>query len=286
VSAARSPSLLPREAVGLGLRVPHYAQVCEERPSVDYFEVIAENFLGDAPSPRRWLRRVRETYPVVLHGVGLNLLGSEPLDEAYLDALARLADEVDAPFVTDHLCWTGSQGRSHHDLLPTPYVEELIPWAAERIAQAKAHLGRPFGLENLSSYLSFESSTLREWEFYTAVAKAGDCGLLLDVNNVYVSARNHGFEPREYLRALPWERVLQVHLAGHEPLPDGRIVDTHDREVCDEVWELYGEAWALGGPFPTMIEWDASLPPLPRLLEERERVFHARTSRALGERPR
>lgn len=264
----RSPRELPRDALGLGLRIPHYAHLFEHWPEVGYFEIISENFLGDAWPPRRHLDRVRERYPLVLHGVGLNLLGEAPLDSAYLDKLCWLADYVDAPFVTDHLCWTGAHGVSHHDLLPTPYVTDLIGVAAERAAAVQRQLGRPFGLENLSSYAEFRDSTMPEWDFYTAVVREAGGWFMLDVNNIYVSSQNHGFSPQEYLRAIDFSRVLQVHIAGHSRQADGTIIDTHDHAVADDVWRLYAEAWRLGGPFPTLLEWDDHIPPMPEVLAE------------------
>lgn len=271
----RARGLAP-EALGLGLRVPHYEYVLEHTPDVDYFEVISENFLGPAPTPRARLERVRSHYPIVLHGVGLNLLGHAPLDDEYLDALCRLADSVDAPFVTDHLCWTGAHGVSHHDLLPAPYVPELVLYAAERAHEVQRRLGRPFGIENLSSYVEFESSTLTEWEFYTAVVRESGCWSLLDVNNVYVSSQNHGFDPDAYLRAIDFSRVLQVHLAGHTREPSGMLVDTHDGSIATPVWDLYARAWQIGGPFPTLLEWDANVPPMPELLAELAKAREAR----------
>jgi len=267
---------LKREALGLGLRTAYYPHLFEHRPRVDYFEIISENFLGDAERPLRNLERVRAMYPIVLHGVGLNLLGHAPLDSAYLDRLCRLADRVDARFVTDHLCWTGAHGLSHHDLLPTPYVPELVELAAYRARQVQQRLGRPFGLENLSSYVELRQSTLTEWEFYTSVVEQADCGYLLDVNNIYVSSVNHGFDPMVYLRAIDYSRVLQVHVAGHTREPAGNIIDTHDHPVCDEVWRLYAEAWKLGGPFPTLLEWDDRIPAMPDVLAELEKARAAR----------
>jgi uncharacterized protein (UPF0276 family) len=267
---------IPRDALGLGLRVPHYPYLFEHWPAVDYFEVISENFLGGALPPRQKLERLRGRYPLVLHGVGLNLMGEAPLDEAYLDALCRLADDVDAPFVTDHLCWTGAQGLSHHDLLPTPYVPELIDWAAERAATVQRRLGRPFGIENLSSYVAFKSSTLTEWELYAAVVGRSGCSFMLDINNIYVSSCNHGFDPDAYLAAIDFSRVLQVHMAGHTRQPDGMLVDTHDHPVADEVWALYARAWRLGGPFPTLLERDARIPPMPELLVEIDKARQVR----------
>ncbi len=267
---------LPSTALGLGLRSVHYPYLFEHWPPLDYLEIISENFMGPAPAPRAKLRRVRERYPVVLHGVGLNLLGHEPLDAAYLDALCRLADEVDAPFVTDHLCWTGAAGVTHHELLPAPYTPELVEYAAERAHAVQARLGRPFGLENLSSTVSFERSTLTEAEFYAGVVEAAGCWFLLDLNNVHVSGHNLGFGASEYLRHVDFSRVLQVHLAGPSQEPDGTLVDTHDHPVPDAVWALYREAWQLGGPFPTLLEWDASIPPLPEVLAELRKAEQVR----------
>jgi len=267
---------LSRDALGLGLRIPHHAYLFEHWPEVGYFEVISENFLGGALPPREKLDRVRARYPVVLHGVGLNLLGHAPLDEAYLDALCRLADHVDAPFVTDHLCWTGAHGMSHHDLLPAPYVPELVELAAERAAYVQRRLGRPFGLENLSSYVELSRSTMTEWEFHAAVVREAGCGWLLDINNIYVSSQNHRFDPEQYLGAVDYSRVLQVHLAGHTREPDGTLVDTHDHPVTSAVWSLYAHAWREGGPFPTMLEWDAHIPPMPEVLAELEKARQVR----------
>lgn len=268
---------LARDALGLGLRVPHHADVLLRRPALDYFEVISENFMGDAARTRRILDQVREHYPIVLHGVGLNLLGHAEPDDAYLDRLCALAERVDAPFVTDHLCWTGAHGITHHDLLPTPYVPELVELAAERAHKVQARLGRPFGLENLSSYVSFAESSMHEWEFYSAVVQKAGCWYMLDINNIYVSSVNHGFDPERYLDAIDFSRVLQVHLAGHSREADGSIIDTHDRAVSDEVWRLYARAYQTHGPFPTLIEWDASIPPLAVVMREVEKAREVRT---------
>lgn len=269
---------LARDALGLGLRVPHYADVFQQQPAaVEYFEVISENFMGDAARVRRNLDRVRERYPVVLHGVGLNLLGHEEPDEAYLDRLCRLADHVKAPFVSDHLCWTGAHGITHHDLLPTPYLPELVELAAERAAKVQARLGRPFGLENLSSYVSFRESSMSEWDFYSAVVQKARCWFMLDINNIYVSSENHGFDAQEYLDAIDFSRVLQVHLAGHAREANGTVVDTHDRAVSREVWALYEKTYKAHGPFPTLIEWDAQIPKLEVALEELAKARAVRT---------
>ena len=263
---------LARDALGLGLRLPHYAYLFEHWPELGYLEIISESFMGEAAPPQRHLSRVRAHYPVVLHGVGLNLLGHADLDDAYLDALCRLADRIDAPFVTDHLCWSAAHGVTHHDLLPTPYLPELIELAAERAYAVQRRLDRPFGLENLSSYVTFAESSMSEWEFYTRVVREAGCHSMLDINNIYVSSQNHGFDPHSYLAAIDWSRVLQVHLAGHSREPDGTIVDTHDQPVCDAVWQLYAEAWRRGGPFPTLLEWDDKIPPMPEALAELEKA--------------
>ena len=270
VETSTRGSALRRDALGLGLRIPHYDYLFSNWPALDYFEIISENFLGSAAPPARNLERVRARYPVVMHGVGLNLLGHARLDASYLDALCRLADRLDAPFVSDHLCWTGAHGVSHHDLLPMPYTPALVELAAERAHAVQRRLGRPFGIENLSSYVEFRESTLSEAEFYAGVVRESGCYFMLDVNNIYVSSVNSGFDPLEYLSAIDFGRVLQVHIAGHTREPDGTIVDTHDHPVCKDVWELYAAAWNRGGPFPTLLEWDARIPSMPETLAELE----------------
>jgi hypothetical protein len=269
---------LARDAVGLGLRPPLYAALRAPCVGVDYCEAISENFLGPAAPPRWQLDAVRAQRPVVLHGVGLNLLGHEPLDERYLDALCALAEAVDAPFVSDHLCWSASHAHRHHDLLPTPYTPALVELAAARAAYVQSRLGRPFAVENLSSYVAFDASTMPEHEFYAAVVARSGCHALLDLNNVYVSSRNHGFDARAYLDAIDFARVLEVHLAGHVVLADGLRLDTHDQPVCDAVWSLYAYAWQRGGPFPTMLERDDAIPAIEVLIDE--------LARARGERDR
>jgi len=265
------PRTLARDALGLGLRTRHYRDLVESWPELDYLEIISENFLNDAARPREQLARLREHYPLVLHGVGLNLLGPTLPSNDYLDRLAALANWVDAPFVTDHLCWTASEGISHHDLLPVPHLPELVDLAAERARHVQRYLGRPFGLENLSSYVEFRSSTLTEWDFYADVVERAGCGFLLDINNVFVSSQNHRFSPSEYLARIDFSRVLQVHLAGHTREPDGTLIDTHDHPVSDSVWQLYASAFARH-PFPTLLEWDANIPPLVDALAELRRA--------------
>lgn len=268
---------LPRESVGVGLRSSFYEYLLSTWPPIGYFEIISENFM--TPGLPQWhkLKLVAARYPIVLHGVGLNLLGSDPLREDYLDQLCALADLVDAPFVSDHLCWTGSDAQSHHDLLPTPYTRDLVEFAVERASYVQKRLGRPFGLENLSSYVSFAESTMTEWDFYSTIVRESNAWFMLDINNIYVSSQNHGFDPHDYLRSIDFSRVLQVHLAGHHHEPNGILVDTHDDHVAPEVWELYKYAWKLGGPFPTLIEWDAKIPPMPVVLDEAHNAVRVRS---------
>lgn len=265
------PRPLARDALGLGLRTRYYRDLTEPWPELDYFEIISENFLTEAEGPRYHLDRVRERYPIVLHGVGLNLLGPEPPSSDYLDRVAALAELVDAPFVTDHLCWTGARGLSHHDLLPVPHVPELVELAAERARHVQRHLGRPFGLENLSSYVEFKDSTMTEWDFFAEVVERAECGFMLDLNNVYVSSENHRFSPTDYLARIDLSRVLQVHVAGHTREANGTLIDTHDQPVADAVWQLYAQTFRRQA-FPTLLEWDAHIPPLVDALSELARA--------------
>lgn len=269
-------SSFKRDGLGVGLRLEHDNYLRTARPELDYFEIISENFLGSSAFARQRLDRIRSDYPVILHGVGLNLLGHEPLSERYLDDLARLADLVDAPFVTDHLCWTSAENVCHHELLPVPFRADLVDYAASRAAYVQKRLGRPFGLENLSSYVKFTTSTMAEWEFFRQVAEQADCGVLLDINNVFVSSQNHGFSAETFVDQMDFSRVLQVHLAGHEVQDDGLRIDTHDAPVANEVWDLYRYAWRRGGPFPTLLEWDARIPPFETVLAELKRALEAR----------
>ena len=266
---------------GLGLRPEHYAAVLESRPAVDWFEIISENYLVAGGKPLYFLDRIREHYPMVMHGVSLSIGGSDPLDTGYLAALKRLAARVEPAWISDHLCWTGIDGRNLHDLLPLPYTEEAIAHVAGRVIQAQDCLGRRILLENVSSYVTYTDSRLSEWEFLSAVAERADCHILLDVNNVYVSAHNHGFDPLAYLDGVPPGRVRQIHLAGHSH-NGSLIVDTHDHPVPDPVWALYAEAVARLGPVSTMIERDDDIPPLEVLLAE---LAQARSLAARLDRP-
>lgn len=250
---------LPALGLGVGLRPQHFGYVLEQRPTVDWFEVISENFMDSRGRPRYVLERVAERYTVGLHGVSMSIGSADPLDFEYLSKLKRLAREVGAAYVSDHLCWTGFMGRNTHDLLPLPLNEETLGHVSERVRVVQDFLERPLALENPSSYLSFACDTLKEWEFISALAEEADCALLLDVNNVYVSSVNHGFDPSEYVLSLPHGRIVEIHLAGHTDCGT-HLLDTHDAYVTEEVWRLYGLAYALTGGVSTLLEWDSSLP--------------------------
>lgn len=232
--------------------------------------MIAENYVGASDLPCLRLDAVAARYPLVAHGVSLNLLGAEPLDIAHLRRLRALVQAHRMPYFTDHLCWSASGGQRHHDLLPAPYDPELIPYAAARARFVQDFLGIPFGIENLSSCVAWARDRVTEWEFYRQVIEASGTWYMLDINNIYVSSMNHGFDPRDYLASVRWDRVLQVHLAGHSVRPDGLHHDTHDRPVAHAVWGLYRDAWEMGGPFPTLLERDGHIPPLGELLAELE----------------
>ena len=244
---------------GVGLRRDHFTRVTAAATAVDWFEVISENFMAKGGRPLSVLDRVRRDYPVVLHGVSLSIGSTDPLDFDYLDQLKALAERVEPAWVSDHLCWTGVGGHNAHDLLPLPYTEEALAHVVARVTAVQDYLGRQIALENVSTYLSFAGSTLPEWEFLAQVATRADCGILLDVNNVYVSAANHGFDPETYLAAMPPERVWQVHLAGHTD-GGGHLLDTHSRHVCEEVWELYRIATRRIGAVSSLVEWDEDIP--------------------------
>jgi uncharacterized protein len=256
---------------GIGLRPPHYLEVLGGAPAGDWLEVISENFMVEGGNPRRVLRQVRERYPVVLHGVSLSLGSVDPLDEGYLDRLAALAAEVEPAWVSDHLCWSSFGGHTGHDLWPLPFTEEALAHVAARVLRVQERLGRRILVENVSSYLEFTSSHLTEWEFLAELTRRADCGLLLDVNNVYVSAHNHGFEAEAFLRGLPADRVGQMHLAGHSDAGT-HLLDTHDHPVCDPVWDLYRRAVARFGPVATILERDDHIPPLEEVVAEARRA--------------
>lgn len=261
--------------VGVGLRVPHYAAILADKPQVDFFEVISENFMVGGGKPLYHLDRVLEHYRVVQHGVSLGIAGPEEPDRAYLTKLKALVARTKTPWVTDHFCWSGAGGAHLHDLLPIPYTPEAVRRTVERARMIQDFLEVPFALENTSSYLTYRSSTLSEWEFISEIAERADIGLLFDVNNVYVSAYNHGFDAQTFIRSVPHARIFQIHLAGHTNL--GKyIIDTHRGSVIDEVLDLYRQTIALAGPVSTLIEWDDEIPELPVLLQEAERARRVR----------
>jgi uncharacterized protein (UPF0276 family) len=257
---------------GLGLRVDHYETILNSEPAVDWFEIISENYLVPGGKPLHYLDRIRERYPLVMHGVSMSIGSTDPLNRDYLKQLKALATRIEPVWISDHLCLTGVHGTNLHDLLPLPYTEEAIDHVATRIREAQDYLGRQMLIENVSSYVSYAQSQLSEWDFLSAVCERADCLLLFDVNNVYVSSVNHGFDPLDYLNGIPATRVQQFHLAGHED--HGRyIIDTHDHPVPDPVWELYAQALRRFGPVSTMIERDDNIPPLDELIAE---LDHAR----------
>ncbi len=260
----------------MGLRREHFERVLAGPTRVDWFEVVSENFMVKGGRPLHVLERVRRDYPVVLHGVSLSIGTTDPLDRDYLDRLRELASWVEPAWVSDHLCWTGVGGHNAHDLLPLPYTEEALDHVVARVEAVQEHLGRRIALENVSTYLSFASSTLSEWEFLVQLAARADCGILLDVNNVYVSAANQGFDPRTYLEAVPPERVWQVHLAGHTDR-GSHLLDSHSRCVCEEVWELYRFATRRFGAVSSLVEWDEDIPEWDSLEAESLRAREVRS---------
>jgi uncharacterized protein (UPF0276 family) len=254
---------------GLGLRPEHYEEIAASPGLVDWFEALSENYLVPGGSALRWLDRIRSDYPVVLHGVSMSIGSIDPLNERYLDELAALIERVEPAWISDHLCFTGVDGLNMHDLLPLPFTEEALAHVAARVARVQDRLRRRLVLENVSSYVAFAESQLSEWEFIAELARRADCEILLDVNNVHVSAFNHGFDATSFLRGLPRGRIRQFHIAGHTHNGD-HIIDTHDRSVAPEVWTLYAEAVRLFPGVPTMIERDADIPPYAELLAELE----------------
>jgi uncharacterized protein len=254
---------------GLGLRPPHYRDTLEGDVPVDFFEVISENFMVDGGKPRDVLRRVRQRHPIALHGVSMSIGSADGLDRSYLTRLRALVDEIEPMFVSDHLCWSRIEGFSSHDLLPLTYTQEALDLVCTNIHMAQDMLGRTVLLENPSSYITFAQSSLSEWEFLGEMCARTGCELLLDVNNVFVSARNHGFDPIAYIEGVPAHRVRQIHLAGHSQGKE-LLVDTHDSPVAPQVWELYERVLGRVGDVATMIERDDAIPPLWELLTELE----------------
>jgi uncharacterized protein (UPF0276 family) len=252
---------------GLGLRTPHYEAVLNEPHAIDWLEVITENYLVPGGKPLHYLERVRERFPLVMHGVSLSIGSTDPVDFDYLAQVRALAARIEPHWISDHLCWTGIDGLNLHDLLPLPYTEEALASVVARVGQVQDALGRRILLENVSSYLAFHESEMSEWEFLREVVQRADCAILLDINNIYVSSVNHGFDALTYLQAMPKDRVRQLHLAGHSDL-GGHLIDTHDHPIVEPVWNLYCAAVAQFGAVPTMIERDDNIPALSELVAE------------------
>ena len=250
---------LPKLGLGLGLRHQHFEHILSTQPKVDWFEAISENFMNSGGRPRHVIRKIAERYPIVLHGVSMSIGSTDPLNMDYLQKLKALADELQPKWISDHLCWTGVLGLNSHDLLPLPLTEEALTHVAARVHKVQEYLGRPLILENPSTYLTFRESEIAEPEFLKLLTDDTGCGLLLDVNNVYVSTINAGTDPLEYIQAFPCDRVVQVHLAGHQN-NGTHIIDTHDRPVLPAVWELFRLAWIKTHGASTLLEWDGNVP--------------------------
>ena len=273
-------SISPFAGFGLGLRRTHYADFVSGDVPVDFVEIISENYMVDGGNPLRVLDQVRAKLPVIMHGVSMSIGSAHGLDRDYLERLRALADRIEPLWVSDHLCWTRTSAHNSHDLLPLPYTAEALDLVCDNLDLAQTVLGRAMLLENPSSYLAFPEDEMAEWEFLSALSRRSGCFLLLDVNNIYVSAHNHGFSADDYLAGLPMDRVRQIHLAGHT---DGAIkIDTHDQPVCDGVWQLYAKAIAMAGDVATMIERDDAIPPLADLLAE---LDQARAFAQLSQQP-
>jgi uncharacterized protein (UPF0276 family) len=251
----------PNLGIGIGLRIPHYEDILRLKPSIDWFEIISENFMVDGGKPLEILDQILEHYPVVQHGVSLAIGSPDPLDFDYLKKLKVLTKRTKTPWVSDHLCWGRLPGAHYHDLLPLPYTREVIDYVVERARIVQDYLELPFALENLSSYVAFKQDEMPEWEFYRTIIEKADIFMMLDINNIYVSSRNHGFDPWKYCEHIPLERVLQIHLAGHCDHGD-YVLDTHDNYVRDEVWELYADIYSKTEGVSTLLEWDDHLPSL------------------------
>jgi uncharacterized protein len=263
-AASNKPAFL---GFGLGLRAQHYSEILDGNPPIDWFEVISENYMLPGGQPLRMLDRICERYPVVMHGVSLSIASTAPPDFEYLAALKDLAKRVEPKWISDHLCWTGVHGKNLHDLLPIPYTKEALDHVVSRVQLVQDYLGRAIVLENVSTYLQFSNSEMTEWEFLSELSRRSGCWLLFDVNNVYVSAFNHGYDPLSFLQSIPADRVVQFHMAGHSHMGT-HIIDTHDHAVCDEVWDLYAEAIRRFGRVSTMIERDDNIPALDELVVE------------------
>ena len=276
---------LPDLGFGIGLRTVHFSHLLEHSPAIDWFEVLSENFMDTGGRPLYVLDSVVERYPVALHGVSMSIGSTDPLDLEYLRKLKRLAERTRARWVSDHLCWTGVSGLNVHDLLPMPLTDEALGHAVSRVRAVSEILERPLVLENASSYVEFSASTWTEWDFLARLAEEADCGILFDVNNVYVSAFNHGFDPNVYIDAIPVDRIVQYHLAGHTH-KGTHIIDTHSDHVIDEVWALYRRAYGRTGGVATLVEWDEDIPSFEvvhaEVLKAKEQVARGEQLKAYG----
>lgn len=278
---------LPNLGIGLGLRIPHYDDIFTHWPDVDWFEIISENFMVEGGKPLETLEKILDRYPVVQHGVTLSIGGPAPLDFDYLKKLKALSRITKTPWISDHLCWGQVPGSHFHDLLPLPQTDEVVNYVAERARIVQDFLEVPFALENLSSYVAFTQDEMPEWEFYASVVEKADISMMLDVNNVYVSSRNHNFNPKEYLDALPLDRVIQFHLAGHSDYGD-YVLDTHDHPVRSEVWDLYEYIYSITGGASTLLEWDENIPSFDETWTEalKARQFQRELDDKYGKRPK
>jgi uncharacterized protein len=257
----------PYLGFGLGLRTQHYSEILESDPAVDWFEIISENYMVPGGRPLAMLDKIRARYPIVMHGVSLSVASSDPLDLAYLQDLKKLIARAEPAWVSDHLCWTGVHGVNLHGLLPIPYTNEALDHVAPRVHKVQEILGRPLTMENVSSYVSYAHADMTEWEFLTELVRRTSCQLLFDVNNVFVGAFNHGYDPLDFINGVPKEAVVQFHLAGHSDMGT-YIIDTHDHPIRSEVWDLYVASVKRFGPISTMIERDANIPPLAEVVAE------------------
>ncbi|HBD7143799.1 TPA: DUF692 domain-containing protein [Legionella pneumophila] len=272
VSPNKSAQKLPYLGFGLGLRPNYYEEILTSKPDLDWFEILTENYLIPGGKPLYYLDKIREHYPIVMHGVSLSLGSTDPLNWDYLNQVQELASRIEPVWISDHLCWTGVHGLNTHDLLPVPYTTEAIQHIVSRIQEIQDFLKRPFLIENVSSYLTYKQSGMSEWDFILEIVKQSGCYLLLDVNNVYVSSFNHNFDPMAYINSMPPGRVAQIHLAGHTNHGD-YIIDTHNAPVIEPVWDLYEATIQRLGPVSTMIERDDNMPDFSELLSE---INHAK----------
>lgn len=262
---------LPTPGIGVGLRSPHIKEILATKPDIDFFELLTDNHLAEGGHARQHAYAIRQDYPVSMHCVGMSLGGTDPIDYEYLAKIKKLADELEPACISDHLCWTSFEQKHAHDLLPLPYTEEAINYVSERILQIQDFLKTTIVVENVSSYLSYECSTLNEWEFLTTIAEKSNCKILLDLNNIYVSQYNNDIDAREYIKNIPLNLVAEIHLAGFED-KGTYLLDAHNHEVSTPVWELYQEVMRHNHSIPTLIEWDNDLPPFSTLMKEADKA--------------